>query len=297
MPASCKLLSEVDALVLRVDEVGMSFDENQKSDRFQVMAAVLFMTLFAGIFLIAIMPKGNMTKVVCNFVGTSDVFARMCSNESAATPSGHEQIISSRIYIACVDSQGLKISVAFDERLAGEANIQVFSTGPDFFPSEQGMTDTYDIYQTLTTAVDHLDLIIPVESMPIGEQIFGNIVVDDDNTYSHLAYVLEVSDCSTNGVPSSTPAVSGTPVIQNATCLPSRQLMITFEFDGPVLGQYQVLISDIPYRLSSVVSQPALLFFSGEPPPSGPIVISLISATNEVTVFEETYTPPVCGGA
>jgi hypothetical protein len=54
------------------------------------------------------------------------------------------------------------------------------------------------------------------------------------------------------------------------------------------------LVADIPYELASVINQPATLFFSGEAPPEGPVVIRLVSAIDEVTVFEETYTPPVC---
>ena len=61
-----------------------------------------------------------------------------------------------------------------------------------------------------------------------------------------------------------------------------------------MLGQYRALVGDMPYHLASVINQPAMLFFSGQPPPNGPIVIKLISATDKVVLFEETYTPPVC---
>lgn len=72
-------------------------------------------------------------------------------------------------------------------------------------------------------------------------------------------------------------------------------LMIAFAFESQVFGQYRASVADIPYQLASVINQPATLFFSGEPPPPGPVVIKLISATDEVTVFQETYTPPLCG--
>lgn len=267
----------------------MSPEKTPTSDRFQILTAVLFMSLFAALFLLVAVPKGAIRDFVCNYIGE---FNGMCSDQPSS-----EQVkpVASRINSACVDSQGLRISVGFEEPLAGTAAIQVFSTGPDFFPSDQGMTDTYAINQTMTAAVDHLDLVIPVDSMPVGEQIFGNISVSEEGSYSHVAFILDVSDCSTTSNLPSTPTVTGVPTIQSATCLPSRQLMIAFEFEGPVLGQYQALISDIPYQLSSVVSQPTLLFFSGEPPPNGPIVISLVSATDQVVVFEETYTPPICG--
>lgn len=70
--------------------------------------------------------------------------------------------------------------------------------------------------------------------------------------------------------------------------------MIAFEFEGPVLGQYRALVDEMPYQLASVINQPAMLFFSGQPPTDGPVVIRLISATDEEIVFEETYTPPAC---
>jgi len=218
----------------------------------------------------------------------------MCSDVSS--PASSSEWVASRIDSACVDAQGLKILVWFDQPLTGAANIQIFSTGPDFFPSEQGMTDTYEVSRIMTTVVDQLDLVIPVDSMPVGEQIFGNIVVSGEGAHSQVAYLLEVSDCSTTSEPPTNPQNDNTPLIQSATCLPSNQLMIAFEFDRPVLGQYQALVDDIPYQLSSVVSQPAMLFFSGEPPPEGPVLIRLVSALDEVTVFEETHTPPICGG-
>jgi hypothetical protein len=272
----------------------MSLDKIRKSDRFQTMTAVFFMILFAAVFLLVVVPKGNITNFVCTYAGDYDGFAGMCSNQQSPTPEGPGQVVTSQLTSACVDDQGLKVSVAFDIPLTGEARIQIFSTGPDFFPSAQGMTDTYEFNTTIATEVDHLDLIIPVDSMPVGERIFGNIAVSEQGVSSHVAYLIIVSDCSITSVlpPDLTP--NEIPIISSATCLPSRQLMIAFEFEGPVLGQYRALVADIPYQLASVVSQPAILFFSGQPPPEGPIVIRLISATDEVVVFEETYTPPVC---
>ncbi|MGZ9234946.1 MAG: hypothetical protein ACXW4E_05420, partial [Anaerolineales bacterium] len=248
------------------------------------------------LLLIMTVPKDNMTRVVCNYVRGYELFARMCPDLNSSTEEGSEQTIASRVNLACIDAQGLRISIGFDQPLTGAAHIQVFSTGPDFFPSEMGRTDTYEIRQILAEEVDRLDFAIPVDAMPVGELIFGNMVVSGEGTVSHLAYLLEVSDCSTTG---GTPANSqnDAPAIQGATCLASRQLMITFEFNRPVLGQYQALVDGKPYQLSSVVSQPVLLFFSGEPPAEGPVLIRLISAIDETTFLEETYTPPVCGGA
>jgi hypothetical protein len=267
----------------------MSLDKTPRTDRFPIVTAVLFMSLFAVALLIAMVPKDGLTGFVCTYVRGYDVFARMCAN----VPS--DEFVPSRIDSACVDAEGLKISVAFDSPLTGDALIQVFSTGPDFFPSSRGLTDTYEVNRTLTPAVDHLDLVIPVESMSEGELIFGNIVVSGNAASSHVSYLANVSDCSlNNGLPSNT-ALTSIPSIHSATCLSSTQLMIAFAFEEPLRGQYQVLVANTPYKLASVVTQPSMLFFSGELPPKGPVVISLVSATDQSVVIEETYTPPICG--
>jgi hypothetical protein len=273
----------------------MSFEKTSKSDRFQIIRAVLFMGIFAALFLIAVVPKGAIPSLVCSYARAYDGFSWMCANvPSDAAPTNPGEFIASRINSACVDAEGLKISVAFDKPLMGEARIQVFSTGPDFFPSARGLTDTYEITTSLPTAMDHLDHVVPVESMPVGEPIFGNIIVNEESFSSHVTYLINVSDCSTTSELVPGPAPTSIPGIHSATCLPTGQLMIALEFEKPVQGQYQALIADRPYMLASVVNQPAVLFFSGEPPPEGPIVIKLVSAIDEVVVFEETYTPPVC---
>jgi hypothetical protein len=273
----------------------MSLDKNPNTDRFQIMRAVLFMGFFAALFLIVAVPKDNLTSFVCNYTRSYDAFAQMCANADSNVPQANSgEFIASRIDSACVDAQGLKISVEFDAALTGEALIQVFSTGPDFFPSSRGLTDTYELSRTFTTAVDHLDLVIPVESMSAGELIFGNVVVDGVGASSHVTYLINVSDCSLSSALPSNPALTSIPSIHSATCLPDKQLMIAFAFEEPVLGHYHALVADRPYKLSSVVTQPSILFFSGEPPPEGPVVVKLVSATDEIVVFEETYTPPVC---
>ena len=273
----------------------MSSEKTRTSDRFQIITAVLFMSLFAALLLVLAMPKNQVTGLVCNYMGDSAVFARMCSSVPSPVVQGPDMLVTSRITSACLDTDGLKISVAFDEPLVGASNIQVFTTGDDYFPSEQGISDSFRMNMTILDASDHLDILIPVDSMPVGEQIFGNIAISNGGISSFVAYSMNVSDCSTNsGVPANlTP--NELPIISSATCLPSRHLMIAFQFESPVLGQYRVLVADIPYQLASVINQPATLFFSGDPPPEGPIVIRLISAIDEIVVFEETYTPPVCG--
>lgn len=271
----------------------MSSEKPPKSDRFQIMTAVLLMGLFAAIFIIAGLPKGNITSFACSYVGDYVGFAGMCSDLKLSV--GSDQPIVSKINSVCLDEQGLKISAVFDEPLTGVADIQVFSTGDDYFPSEQGLADSFKISMTIPTAVDHLDLVIPVDAMPVGIQIFGNIFVSEEGVSSHLSYFLNVIDCSRIGALPSQLIPMDSPIIHSATCLPSRQLMIAFEFEESVPGQYQVLVADTPYELASVINQPAILFFSGDPPPAGPIIIKLTSATDQEIIFEETYTPPICG--
>jgi hypothetical protein len=274
----------------------MSSEKNRTSDRFQILTAVLIMTLFAAVFLLVVVPRENTTNFICNYADKYAVFAQLCQNASppSADP-GSEQVVAARISSLCLDSEGLRMSVSFDKPLTGTSNIQVFSTGEDYFPSEQGISDSYRMSMTLPIAADRFDILVPVDAMPVGEQIFGNIVINDQGVSSFVAYSMNVSDCSkTSALPNLTP--NDIPTINSATCLPSRHLMIAFEFEGSVLGQYRALVADIPYQLASVINQPAMLFFSGEPPPEGPVLIKLVSATDEVIVFEETYTPPVCGG-
>src|SRR5687767_2262837 len=256
----------------------MSSDKIPKSDRLQILTAVVFMSLFAAVFLI-IVSKDNITSLVCNYAGAYNGFAGICSDRTSPPTSAiSSQFISSKITSACLDDQGLKISAGFNESLTGVANIQVFSTGDDYFPSEQGLADSFKISMTIPTAVDHLDVVIPVDAMPVGVQIFGNIVVSEEGISSYLSYFMNVSDCSAIGALPPQLSPIGIPVIHSATCLPTRHLMIAFEFEESMPGQYQALVADMPYQLASVINQPAILFFSGEAPPEGSIIIRLVSA-------------------
>src|SRR5687768_14729596 len=100
--------------ICAADEVVMSLDKIPKSDRFQVMTAVLFMTIFAAVFLIIALPKDRITNFLCNYARDDDAFARMCSNlPSSAVGAG--LLVASRITSACLDSDGLRISVTFDQ--------------------------------------------------------------------------------------------------------------------------------------------------------------------------------------
>jgi hypothetical protein len=83
---------------------------------------------------------------------------------------------------------------------------------------------------TVTSAVDHVDFIIPVDSMPEGEQIFGNFVINDEGVSSFVAYSMNVSDCAEPVRP-----LPGTTPVDSATFLPIRHLMIDFQFEHQVL--------------------------------------------------------------
>jgi hypothetical protein len=273
----------------------MSLDKIPKSDRFQILTAVVFMVVFAALFLIIAVPQSNMTVFVCRYAGNSTIFARMCSDLPSPRSAGSSQIVASRVISACLNREGLAISVAFDEPLTGASDIQVFTTGDDYFPSEQGISDSFKINMTVPDAADHLDFMIPVDAMPVGEQIFGNFFISGGGVSSFVAYSMNVTDCSISSAPTPDSTLTDLPTINSATCLPNMRLMIAFEFKSHVLGQYRASVADIPYQLASVINQPATLFFSGEPPPAGQVVIRLVSANDEEVVFEETYTPPVCG--
>ena len=272
----------------------MSLDKTPKSDRHQIMTAVFLMSIVAFVVIIAGLPKGGITKFVCNYAGGFDGLAGTCADLQSPTSIVSNQFVTSRITAACVDDDGLKLSVEFEQPLTGNIHIQIYSTGPDFFPSERGMTDTYESTMQIANAVDRMDYVIPAESLPVGEQLFGNIVVREEEILSHVAYFMNVADCATAGAFPSQFVMIGSPVIDSATCLPTRHLMIAFEFEESVPGQYQALVAGTPYQLASVISQPAMLFFSGAAPPQGPVLIRLVSAIDQAVVFEETYTPPIC---
>lgn len=274
----------------------MSLDKPPPSDRLQTVTAVLFMGLFATIFLIITLPPDTFSNFVCNTVGARDLFPRMCSAVPVPGPLGSGMVVASQITTACLNEDGLNISVAFNEPLAGTASLQVFTTGDDYFPSEQGISDSFRMSLRVPEEADRLDFTIPVDLMPVGEQIFGNLVVNNTAVLSFVAYSIFVSDCSAPGIVPADPSPDDIPVIRSATCLPSRHLMIAFEFEGPVLGQYRASVDDIPYELASVINQPATLYFSGDPPSEDQATIRLLSAMDETVVFEETYTPPDCNG-
>ena len=140
---------------------------------------------------------------------------------------------------------------------------------------------------------------------------------DEDGTYNILSIVLsdgsgtiyddteirQVETCSTQmgevpPSPTSTPNPDGTPTIINSVCVgsgPSKQLMVVFEFEQDVLGEYAALVAEIPYQHSPVGDYPHRLYYFGTPPPQGPITIQLVSIPDLAIAFEETYIPVVCG--
>ena len=274
----------------------MSSATTNESDRSQTLTAVIFMSLFAAVLLIFVTAKDRIGSFFCS----NEAFAGMCSDQYPAdTIAIPNQLINSEIVSACVDTQGLKISIALDAPLAGVANIQVFTTGEDVFPSEQGMADSFRTSMAIPGSTAQLDFLIPVESMPVGERIFGNIVTSQEKVVSsHAAYFVEVSDCSLAGETIPNPTLitdyANVPTGYKATCLAGNRVMIGWEFDKPVLGQYRALVAGIPYHLASIGNQPVVLFFSGDAPPDGPISIQLVSGTDQTILFEETFTAPIC---
>ena len=90
----------------------------------------------------------------------------------------------------------------------------------------------------------------------------------------------------------------GIPVILNSTCVgkgAGKQLMIVFEFEQDVIGEYSALVADNPYELAPVTQYPDRLYYFGTPPPQGTITIQLLSIPDQEIAFVDRYIPVVCG--
>lgn len=253
------------------------------------------MSLFVAIFVLFVRVKDNLSNFACQY----QAFKTLCTNALSPVINSGE-VTTSQIRSACVDTRGLKVSMVFGRTLAGKASIQVFTTGEDVFPTDWGMSDSFETSLVISAATDTIDFVVPVESMPVGEHIFGNIVTSQENVISsYVAYFIRVSHCPGDDAPSANPTLMTShediPIQHEITCLPEDRLMVAFEFDKPVFGQYQAMVAGRPYRLVSVGNQPAALFFSGERPPEGVVAIKLVSATDQAMIFEESSTLPVCG--
>lgn len=270
----------------------MSSLTTPKSERSQTLTAVIFMSLFVTVFVIIILAREGSWRFVCQYEGLEG----LCTDPSSVSiPGVSDPLIASEVISACVDADGLRLSVAFGSPLAGEADIQVFTTGEDVFPSERGMSDTFITTTAIPAETDHLDIEIPVESMSVDEHVFGNITVRTENVVSsHVSYFVIVSGCSAVSSPATTAANDNHPTTYRMTCLANERLMIAFEFDQPVFGQYQTLVGNQPFALASVGNQPAILFFSGDFLADGPTTIKLISATSQIVLLEETVSLPDC---
>ena len=70
-------------------------------------------------------------------------------------------------------------------------------------------------------------------------------------------------------IPTSTPNPDGAPYILNDQCVSKTQLMIVFEFDNAVIGQYELFVNDAPYEIAPVGGRPERLFFFGAAPAGG----------------------------
>jgi hypothetical protein len=272
----------------------MSSVTTPKSDRSPTLTAVLIMTLVAAGFVMLIIVKDKIADLACQY----PALEILCAGQ-AAPAIDSEGLTPSMLSSACVDARGLQISVALGSPLAGRADVQVFTTGQDVFPTDRGMSDTLDMSLDISAPTSQLDLVLPVQSMPVGEYIFGNIVTSQENAISsYVAYFISVSDCSTSDAASPNPTLVSShenlPLTHSVTCLPGNKLMVVFEFDQPAFGQYQATVEGIPYELVSVGDQPAALFFSGEHPGEKPAAIRLVSATDQAVVFETSSSPPVC---
>lgn len=78
------------------------------------------------------------------------------------------------------------------------------------------------------------------------------------------------------------------PKIINSECVSKTQLMIVFEFENPVQGEYELFVNGAPYQITPVGGRPERLFFFGAAPPGGgKPIIRLQSLPNHDLVLEE----------
>jgi len=113
-------------------------------------------------------------------------------------------------------------------------------------------------------------------------------------SFNYDRYVVEACGSS----PVELLAPDRAPEIINTTCVGKgdfKQLMVVFEFDQDVIGEYAAFVADIPYELAPVASNPERLYYYGTPPPQGPITIKLVSTSHQEIAYEGIYTPVVCG--
>jgi len=237
--------------------------------------------------------------VVCDVANgeTNDELDEACANllpppspepESLPAPIS----ISSTITSACLDNNQLMLSVKFDAPFTGEVRIQVFF--------QDGGWYEYGTATTIASPTDHLDIILPGVAIPVGGRISGNLSAHGLGIVSYVEYRLNVLDCFPSAAvvlpptPTSTPNPDGIPVIINSFCVggKTKQLMVVFQFEQDVTGEYEAFVADMPYQLAPVADQPKRLFFFGTPSPGGgkPKIV-LQSLPDHALVFAENAYP------
>jgi hypothetical protein len=98
----------------------MTSATTKKSDRYQILMAVLLMSAFATALLILGTTRDRIGRFLCGYMDIGEI----CSNTpSANTVNASGELIDSQIISACVDTDGLKISVAFGAPLAHEDDV------------------------------------------------------------------------------------------------------------------------------------------------------------------------------
>lgn len=277
----------------------MTANRSPASGVFQIVLAIILTNLIVALCFGIVMGVNAMVDYMCH-TAAGDGVAGLCADAPDPTStalSAQSKVLS--IDSACVDDAELRISVVFDEPLTTDATVQIVSGSGDIFLTPQGLANTYLTTIPIASVTNRLDLIVPVAPLRAGQEVVGTIIISSGGGDSRAAYYLFVSDCQaieTIAV-SPTPAINadGTPRLYALTCLESGQLMVSFRFDQPVTGRYRALVAGAPYEATLIADQPSTLFFIGEPPPSEPVVIRLISLPAESIVFEETHTPPYCG--
>ena len=237
-------------------------------------------------------------EVVCWFAGDEiqDEFDEACTNLiPTSEPVSPPNPISYNV--ACGPGYQLLISIEYRRPWTGEVELRIY-----------GRTSAYSAEATIIPdaaqpsrfefvlaqgpqedVISDLDIILwqPDRMGGREEAIEAILGVNIPACAPPLVVDAEAPSAPT---PTFTPNPDGAPAIINSFCVggKSKQLMIVFEFEQDVTGQYAAFVADMPYQLAPVPDQPKRLFFFGTPfPGGGKPAIVLFSLPDQVIVLAE----------
>ena len=264
-------------------------------------AGALLMLIFVAMCIIFALPFTSFEQEICDFLFAHGFACNEGTNASAVVP-----LINPVSYC---DGNDLVISFPFNQPMNGNYELD--------WQDDMGKNTLYTRASGETSLDFRIAGVLPGREVPSIRHIW--LILEDGTPYGNKFYErtfgadeLHWAACSTHNeeqvalpdaiilepvaLPTITPVPNpdGIPVIFTATCLQSKQLMLTFQFEKDVSGEYDLLVADISYQGTPVKNQPQRLFFFGNPPPEGPIKVRLVNRDTGEAVLEESYTPPVC---